>query len=129
MQRQSRISKERWLTGRPHSVMFFKILTASYNINNKQKNSQIPSFWIPMICMYCSGIMPTILICVISSVAIKRHTEKSIAALRIAPSMPTQLLNLCSLIARRTPRSVSSVTAISRIRMNELLDNKNKING
>lgn len=77
--------------------------------------------------MYFSGTIPSMLICMITSVAIKRHTEKSIAAFRIAPSIPTQLLNLCSLIARRTPKSVSSATAISKIRMNELLDNKIKI--
>lgn len=56
----------------------------------------------------------------ITSTAISRHTDSSMADLRIAPSMPTQELNLCSLIARSTPRIVSSVTAISKMRKNEL---------
>ena len=58
----------------------------------------------------------------ITSVAIRKHTDKSIPAFRIAPSIPTQLLNLCSLIALSTPSIVSKATAISKIFTNELLD-------
>ena len=43
------------------------------------------------------------------------------ATLRIAPSMPTQELNLCSLIARSTPSIVSNATAINKISKNENL--------
>ena len=64
-------------------------------------------------------IIKSILMCMIMSTSISKPTLSSIAAFLIAPSIPTQELNLCSLIARSTPKIVSNTTAINKISKNE----------